>query len=205
MDAMTTSDILNIAIAIGSGGILGVVLKYRVSNRSQKTTEFEKIIKEYKQMNAELKAHLNELEHESDEIKAELSSLKVKLLLFESSHSDLPLPMWMKDRHGRMTYINKFYEAIFLKPRGYELLDCIGKEDSAVWPKDVVERFKVMDMMIISSKAPRRFVEKLAIAEGKEVYLEILKYPRVQNSSVIGINGVVLRISDTPIEISTNI
>lgn len=196
-------------IAAATGGGLAALLTFRISLKKQNLSEFEQLINEYKELRNQLKSRVDHLESELERLKEterkqreEIISLRNQLNLFESSHVDIPLPMWMKDTDGKMLFLNSNYEEMFLLPRGYNSSDYIGYKDHAVWSKEVADAFTRNDAKIMRSKKPFRSLEQLDDVNGGTMWCEFLKYPRIINNKVIGISGIVLRTADTKEELT---
>lgn len=140
--------------------------------------------------NASIMKRLDKLEEmnatlieENNDLKIRIERLLTKLSMFESSHTDSPLPMWTKDRHGIMLALNDAYEALFLSPMGHTREDYIGKTDQAVWGKEISARFVANDKHVMSTGRVSIFKEVFPI-NGSESPWYIIKYPRY-----IGTNG----------------
>lgn len=199
--------IVGILSALG-GGALASYLTFRISLKRQKLSEFEVLIQEYKSMKMNLDQRVQILEEKLEQDKArldlqrgEIQELRYKLQIFESSHADIPLPMWLKDTDGTMLFLNKQYEDTFLIPRGYEANDYVGHKDDAVWGDEIAVAFQLNDRKVIRSKKPVRTIEPLIDEEGDTYYCEILKYPRSASGRVIGISGIVLKTAKTKEEL----
>ena len=202
-----TQIIVTIITVIFAGG-LGVYFTYLLNNRKEDSNQFSVLIEEYKILRSEeklalskLRIRLDKLETKEREMLLEIQSLQNKLLIFEGSHTDIPLPTWLKDVSGKMLFINKEYEDLFLNPNGISLEDYIGYTDHDVWPESVADSFTKHDMLVIRTKKPTRVIEIIDIS-GVRTWLEVLKYPRKFKSKVIGIGGIVLRQSSSKITLN---
>jgi len=205
---MTTAEIITGVGALLSGGVIGAVLSFKLGTRKQDTSEFSVLIGEYKKLYDKQEARLNALEIEVADLKDkeskykdEVSKLRTQLMIFEGSHLDLPLPMWMKDTDGEMIFLNSYYEDEFLSPRGFCMKDYLGKNDYSVWTPEVAKSFIAHDKEIVKRKQSRRFIEKLERADGEKYYAEVLKYPRMLDNRIIGISGIILKTAETKEEL----
>lgn len=205
---MSASEIIPLVLSTIGGGVLGAFLTFKISLKKQNLTEFEVLINQYKHLEEKLQKRVDSLEVEQkrqniveDKLREEVISLRNQLNLFESSSVDIPLPMWMKNTNGEMLFLNRNYEDLFLIPRGYNMSDYIGYKDHAVWSKEVADEFAKNDSKVVRSKRPVRSTERLDEVNGGEIWVEILKYPRIINNKVIGISGIVLRTGDTKEEL----
>jgi len=193
--------ILEVAIAALSGGALYAFLNYLLSNRKQNASEFIQVVNEYKELvrraNIRVEAltqRIEKLEHQSKEDQIEIHMLQNKLLIFEGSHTDIPLPTWLKDTSGKMLFLNTQYEEFYLLTRGYVMDDYIGNDDHAVWDDQTAIAFRKHDNRVMRSKQSIRFIEQVVINE-VQYWIEVLKWPRKLKEKVIGIGGMELRRS----------
>ena len=196
-----TSIILAVISAI-SGGLLGVLLTYKINSRKQDVNEYQFLLNERKEITNDLSLRVLSLETEVKRLqqneyehKTEIASLKNKIILFESSHADIPLPMWLKDTTGTMLYLNSAYEEQFLIPRDFTAADYIGNDDFSVWSDEISKEFRASDNKVVRNKSSIKTIETLEDVDGNIYYGLILKYPRKVNDKVIGISGIVLRTS----------
>lgn len=185
-----------------AGGGLASYFNYKLGSKKENTNEFTLLLEQYKLLRKSdmeeilgLKSRINELENKDLERMLEIQSLKHQLMVFESSHFDIPLPNWLKDTSGRVLFINKEYEETFLIPRGYNMNDYIGSDDYAVWEEAFAKKIIQNDREVIRTKKPITYIEEIEI-NGNVIYTEILKYPRKFKDVVIGIGGIVLRQSN---------
>ena len=205
---MDYNNIITVLITtIGAGGI-GAFLTYKLGNRKQNQSDFSGVVQEYKDLVETYKKDVADLSKKVDlliidlrEKEKEITELRHQLLIFESSHVDIPLAMWMKDTNGKMIFLNSHYEDIFLLPRGFRMSDYIGKDDYSVWSAEIAKGFIRNDKQVMFSKKHIRKIEEIEDGEGVVYYAEILKYPRKLNNSVIGISGIILRTAKTKDEL----
>lgn len=190
-----------------AGGGLASYFNYRLGHKKENTNEFSILLEQYKLLRKDdteeinsLKNRIKELEDKDLELMLEIQSLKHQLMFFESSHLDIPLPNWLKDTSGKMLFLNKDYEELFLKPRGFSANDYIGQNDFSVWEDEVAKHFIQNDRQVIRTKKPYKWVEEIEI-DGKPLYLEVFEYPRKFKDVIIGIGGIVLRVSNEKFEL----
>tara|TARA_Y100000034_G_scaffold29728_1_gene36141 strand:+ start:20233 stop:20865 length:633 start_codon:yes stop_codon:yes gene_type:complete len=193
--------ITTVVSAICGGGI-ATYFNYRINNRKEDTNEFSTIINEYKRLLDSDKVEIARLSSEVSDLKErdvqktlEIQNLKHQLIIFESSHIDIPLPCWLKDTSGKVVFLNKEYESTFLIPRGYTTEDYIGKNDFAVWDEESARGMIKNDKEVVRTKRSCKSIEQLIDADGEVLYVEVLKYPRKFKNTVVGIGGLVLRKS----------
>jgi len=209
---MEMSTILGLVGSLLGGGALGAVINgYFSSKTEDKKTEIDasdRLILHWEKLLEPLRARVTELENKLEgarmreiEHKQEISTLKNQLMIFESSHVDIPLAMWMKDTSGKLVFINSIYEDMFLIPRGYTTTDYLGNEDSSVWSEEVVNAFKKHDAKVMREKKFSRQVEPIDDGAGGYYYADVLKYPRKLGNKVIGISGIVMGVAPTKEEL----
>lgn len=192
-----------VGTALGSG-VVTALITYRLGNRKQDESDFNSLIKEYKGLVIQYKNQVEKLEERvrivEREIKAkdsELAHLKSQLMIFESSHGDVPVPIWLKDTSGVMLYLNDEYERQILNPIGKTREDYIGKTDAEVWPEDVAKSFREHDTEVMRKKKPLTFQEEWYGSNDVAYVGEVVKYPRFMNNTgrsrtVIGIGGMII-------------
>lgn len=199
---MTGTEIATEVTKFIGSGLAGVLLAFKLGSRKQDTSEFNILVDKYKELLDKTELRLNTIEEEMEILrkensdqKEEISKLRTQLMIFEGSHLDLPLPMWMKDVNGEMIFLNDHYEEEFLIPRGYSTVDYVGKNDYSVWPDAIAKAFVSHDKETIKRRQSRRYIEILEDSKGEKVFAEVLKYPRMLDNRIIGISGIVLRVS----------
>lgn len=181
-----------------TGGGLGVFLTFKLGNRKQNQSELEKVIDTYREQRLEdsavikeLRARIDELERITNKRDLEVSTLRNQLMIFESSHVDIPLPMWLKDINGTMLFLNKEFEYAYLKPKGKTIHEYIGKNDFAIFSKEEAEQYRAHDAEVMRKRKSVRFNETVEIS-GQKIKLTTIKYPRFLSNTIIGIGGIVL-------------
>ena len=198
--------IQNILTVLG-GGIVGSFFTYKLGKKKQDNNDFISIISEHKQLleiyKEEYKTEVVELRKklESVELKlimrdAEITQLRNQLMIFESSHSDIPIPVWLKDTDGKMLFLNEEYEKAILQPLGKTRNDYIGKTDIEVWGDDIGSNFLEHDKQIIRGRRSIQFEEVWPGANEVFYTGKVIKYPRFLGRTVIGIGGVIVDINE---------
>lgn len=206
---MTAQEVIAfLATALGSGG-LGAFLHNKVANRKQDESEFATLVDRWqelyeKQLEKEHKqeARINKLEKEVEILKNEsfkkdtrIEELQHQLMIFESSHADVPVPIWLKDINGNMLFINSEYEKQILNPIGLGAESYIGKKDVDIWGEKISKKFLAHDKKVMRLKRSIEFTEFWRGANGVEFEGRVIKYPRFLNrKTVIGIGGIILDI-----------
>lgn len=123
-----------------------------------------------------------------------LNKQELHLITLDSSHFNHPWPSWIKDVEGNIIFINKSYEEIFLKPRGFSRFDYVGKTDYAVWPKEIADAFSENDRTVKRTKERWEGIEKVGTNGSSEDYW-IIKYPIIYNREVIGVAGMSVPVN----------
>lgn len=196
---MNWNEIILAIISALSGGGLGSFLTFRLSKRQQDQSDFKSLIEEYKGLVKDYKAELDELRKDVDILKVELNTkeievrqLRNQLMIFESSHADIPVPIWLKDTNGTMLFLNKEYERNLLHPVGKNMDDYIGHTDSEVWGDEVGQQFRDHDLKVMRKKQSIEFEETWQGPNGKIYTGKVIKYPRFLGNTVIGIGGILI-------------
>lgn len=195
-------DILKIIGLVFGSGIAGAFLSFKLGNRKQDNSEFTSIVSEYKELVLDYKNEVLQLRIDVDNLtkylqekRDEVKTLRNQLMIFESSHSDIPIPVWLKDTQGRMLFVNQEYENQLLNPIGKTADDYIGSLDKHIWGKDVANVFIENDREVMRKKRPIEFTEKWVGANGQLMEGRLIKYPRFLNGkTVIGIGGIIIEI-----------
>lgn len=205
-----TNIIITIITTLFGGGI-GAFLTYRLGNRKQDETEFVALVSAYKELVQETKDNSDDLRIRVDELESkvrglnkalhnrekEIQNLRNQLIIFESSHSDVPVPIWLKDTNGVMLFVNTEYEEKVLKPINKTSEDYIGETDFKIYPPNIAKDFRKNDRRVLTQKKPIRFKEKWQGADGQWLQGDIIKYPRFLNrNTVIGIGGLIIDIKE---------
>lgn len=141
-----------------------VTLRKRIA-----TLEYE--VKDLSESKAELNKKVLDLQIEN-------ASLLARMIAFVSSHDSSPLPMWIKDRDGKMIACNKAYETIFLKPIGKKMSDYINKTDFDIWEEPVAEAFQKRDKEVFQTEKVVDCMELVPSEENPARLIRVIKYPR---------------------------
>lgn len=203
---MSIEIILGLVGSLVGGGALGAMVNGYFTSRSQdKKTEvdatdrlivqWEALLKPLQLRVAELEGQVLELRDKELDYLSRIKMLETQLLLFESSQVDIPLPMWMKDLEGKMIFLNKETEAMFLTPRGLRMDDYIGKKDEDLWEPEIAKSFRQNDKEALRTGKMVRAIERVADGSGGYFYVEVVKFPRKIGNNIIGIAGLVLETS----------
>lgn len=201
---MEWAESIKYILAAVTGGGLASFLTFKIALKRQNLSEFEVLVNTYKELSVDLKTRVKDLEKELISLKSdrdvnrdELVHLRNQLLIFESSHMSIPLPMWMKDTKFKMVSLNKQYEEDFLKPLGFTITDYLGYDDEKIWGKELADEFRKLDAEVMRTKRPIERIEPLLDSSGNTYYAEVLKYPRFSENRVVGISGIIKNVANT--------
>tara|TARA_R100001369_G_scaffold72251_5_gene100252 strand:- start:4947 stop:5564 length:618 start_codon:yes stop_codon:yes gene_type:complete len=191
---------LEILLSILGGGSLVGILSWVISLRKDKREGMSAVIELFKEDNTRLRDEFKELKtdfdmHRENSKKREqvntktIQSLQIKLNILESAHLDLPVPQWLKDKNGYMLSINSAYEEIF----GITADEYVGKKDHDVWKKGIADAFCKHDNIV---KRTRKHIQTQENVENEyhSGCWEVLKYPRYEGSTFIGIGGIAFKL-----------
>lgn len=132
------------------------------------------------------------LQTEIHQAQIQLAKLETQLLLLKGSNDSSPLPTWMKDTRGVVLICNLAYERIFLQPRGHLLSDYVGHTDNDVWPDHISQQFRSNDDAVIRTGEILDTVEHITTPSGKDLPCRVIKWPRKNGDTVIGVDGLAV-------------
>ena len=203
---MNTENIIITVMSTVFGGALASFLTYKISNRKQDKDDFVAIAQEYKEMLLNYKTELNEHKKKFKELEntvktleklvhkkeKEIEQVRNQLMIFESSHSDVPIPIWLKDTSGKMLFINSEYERAVLHPINKQAKDYIGKFDTDVWGEKIGKPFQQHDKKVMRTRLRVECNERWIGGNGQIIEGRVIKYPRFLGRTVIGIGGAII-------------
>lgn len=165
--------------------ILGGFGQYLLGRRKEQRIDFDLIVKR-------LDIENNECKETNQLLIKKVAMLENKVLLLESAHQSLPVPMWLKSMDGTMLALNPAYERVFLKPNKLTTIDYIGKKDHEVWPEEIADAFRSHDMKVQTSGKTLETTELVPI-DGVMTKWHIIKYIRFSDGIPIGIGGMAVK------------
>jgi len=114
--------------------------------------------------------------------------------LLNSWMENYPSVTFVKDLSGRITYVNRAFEALFDLSPG----EIIGKTDYDLYSSspDTAKQMQANDLMVIESNMPHN-IEETVMVDGKPQHFESSKFPlRDVDGNVIGVAGVATNITE---------
>jgi|TARA_R110000772_G_scaffold125747_6_gene232611 CRISPR/Cas system-associated protein Csx1 len=199
---------LQIFLAVTGGGGIGFFLNYLISKRQTDQSEFEILLKVWKEERDDLKIERKELlerekinSTEILELKEELSKLKSKMVLLESAHFDLPLAQCVKDLDGTIILINNEFDKIFLAPYGQTSNSCVGTNGSHIWGVENTKKYRKSELEVVSEKTAKHFIEDGVDSEGKPTKWSTFRYPiflgeKIIATGLLALNRLVIPIKE---------
>ncbi|HEY4481438.1 MAG TPA: response regulator [Candidatus Brocadiaceae bacterium] len=88
--------------------------------------------------------------------------------------------IYVKDMHGRYTFINKQFEKLLHTPRD----EIKGKTDKDLWSREMANAFQANDRRVIEAKMPMEFEEIAPHDDGLHTYVSV-KFPLFDSSGAI--------------------
>ncbi len=122
--------------------------------------------------------------------KKEINTLKRKLLENRSIINNLPFPAWIKDKNGKITYVNKAYADYF----GMTQAKMTGLTNDDIYKdKTLAKKYTADDLVVIKEK---KYITNEVINENKRSF-KIYKSPIFdEHNNVIGLTGVSIEITE---------
>ena len=107
-----------------------------------------------------------------------------------------PIVSWLKDADGKYIFANKsFLQRFNIKE------DITDKMDKDYFPKDVVEKLRENDLMVLERNEKIELYENVPTPNGKMYKWFVIKFPIIlQNKSYVG--GFAVDITNAGVEIN---
>lgn len=113
-------------------------------------------------------------------------------LLLENVLEHSPAVVYLKDREGRLTRVNRQYERIF----GFAPGEIIGRTEHELFPKEVADAWRKNDVAVMETRTPTKFEETAPHTDGMHWYVSV-KFPLLDSDGqVVGIGGISTDISE---------
>lgn len=191
---------LQIVISVVGGGGFVAFLNWILNLRKDKREGMGAVISLWKDDNARLREEMTLLKSEFENLRSSsqkrekengdiIQGLRIKVNMLESAHLNLPIPQWLKDKNGTMLSINSAYEELF----GKTVSQYVGNTDYDVWPKKIADQFKKNDTVVKRTRKHIQTQEMIEVDEHVQIW-EVLKYPRYEGSTFIGIGGIAFKL-----------
>lgn len=124
---------------------------------------------------------------------AEVRSQKERLRLFMDT---VPAIAWIKDSKLRYSWVSASYARI----RGKPVDTVVGRDDFALWPRGMAERFRANDEKALRVKGPVQDVATMPFSDGNVGRWLAVKFPLPDESGALGVAGLAFDIGAEEIE-----
>jgi PAS domain S-box-containing protein len=106
---------------------------------------------------------------------------------------NIPDIAWLKDRKSRYIAVNEpFGKACGIKPE-----DIGGRTDLELWPRELAEKYRKEDKVVLQSGRQKRIEEPLVDKHGKSIWVETIKSPIYdENGNVVGTAGIARDVTE---------
>lgn len=154
MESGIVTVIVAILGALGGGGIVSAIAKYRSHKRTQD-------IKDTGDVNTFLNDRFSFAVAEMSKIVARLNTLERTILDIQKTHYEQPMPTWTKNMFGQHTWYNDSAARMIFAKIGKKNDDIIGKTDEEVWGVELANILKTLDKQALL--APDRRARKSGV------------------------------------------
>ena len=121
------------------------------------------------------------------------TALRESQALFNSIVNSLPQNILCKDRDLKFTFGNKQFCETMAKP----LDQIVGKTDFDFFPKELAEKYRQDDRKVLESGSVLETIETHVTGEGKTIYVQVLKMPRIgADGKIAGVQGIFWDFTD---------
>ncbi len=127
-----------------------------------------------------------------DGIRRAAQALRASDVRFSSFMNNSPALAFIKDRDGRILYINNTCEQIW----GMKLSDCFGKTNHQIWPPEVAGPLLLNDSEVMERGESSQIVEELSLQPGRTVRMLTFRFPFADESGKRLLGGVSIDISE---------
>lgn len=125
----------------------------------------------------------------------EIRHFPFELGMLSSLIHSVPLSIYAKDNAGRFIFANVHY----CENVGKNLRDIIGKTDHEIHPKELADKYRADDRLIMESRETRKIEESWKSIGGDPRYVQVIKTPLLDNMNpdrIIGTVGVFWDITE---------
>ncbi len=107
--------------------------------------------------------------------------------------NNIPDMAWLKDEQCRFIAVNE----PFARAAGQRQEELVGKTDLDIWPSELAKGYLKDDCEVMAVRAQKRVVEALKESSGKEIWMETIKTPVVdENGRVAGSVGIARDVTE---------
>lgn len=177
-----------IGLALTSGAIASL-LTYFINKKKENRSDFDTIIKTWSEDNTRLRTLEEASRLRISHLEIEVFELRNKIIMLESAHQDLPIPMWLKDEKGQILAVNPSYELEFLNPNDLTIGDIIGKTAYEFLPKDIADEHTLNDKKVFLTGKTYHGKERMQIGD-TILEIPVTRYLRKAGNMKLGIAGI---------------
>lgn len=138
---------------------------------------------------AQLQARIKQLEEQNQSLQAENQRMKderdATLVRFDAFMAYSPATGFVKDKDGRLLYVNKMFTDVF----GHDKDHWLGKTEDQLWPEDVAKQFRDVDQRILTT-GKAETVENTIFHLGESHYWITHKFPYTDPSGEQYLGGI---------------
>jgi hypothetical protein len=179
-------------------GLLTTMLTFFINRQELGITEFDRTSKILQDQIDILREENTLLKLRIDREVEERQKIQNQFNLLISSQFNRPFPEWIK-LDGKVIFLNKKYEEVFLLPRGYTMDDYIMRTDLSVWPQEQADEYISNDNKVIISGRPWSGTVEVPMGGGKNQQWKVYKYPYyfgMGSQQKVGVAGIAIPLED---------
>jgi hypothetical protein len=183
-------------VTLLSGGLVGVLLKYKLdgrrlskeeheAQREERRDDFQIIVDLVTRQRDEAYAKIVAYDHKFELLELEVQGLRLA--------RDLdPFPHWIIDLEGRYLFVNREFEKQFLEPKGRTYRDMIGKKGDTLWSAAFC---RTLDRLAIQSRERADGKARATVAvDGRQVTVH--KFPVRIKAIPVAYAGYITHVED---------
>ncbi len=181
---------------VAAGGFLSLIYLVTMGMALKLVREQSTLLDANKKLAESLRAARDDLELRVRERTGELARANEELASgeerFRAFMDNSPAVAFMKDKDGRMLYVNSRFEQTFQAPRETWL----GKSDFELWPAEVAEQLRAHDQQVLISGRPMETTESVPVpGVGTRQWL-VLKFPITDAKGKKFLGGIGLDVTE---------
>jgi len=127
-----------------------------------------------------------------DDVRRAEQALRASDVRFSSFMNNSQTLAFIKDRDGRILYINNTCEQIW----GVTLADCLGKTNHQLWPAEMADRLDANDAAVIQRDESSQLVEEISHRNGHALPMLTFRFPFADGDGKRLLGGVSVDISE---------